>query len=78
MLLPAMTDISMPADAAVTVAEAVTEVGGHRHAGEVAKELLSINSHFSCGILSASENERHGVIHAQQPQAGKCTATSMR
>ncbi len=49
MLLPTMTDISMPADVAVTGAEAVTEVGGHRHAGEVAKELLSINSYFSCG-----------------------------
>lgn len=46
MLLPAMTDISMPTDAAATVAGAVTEVGGHRHAEEVANELLSINSHY--------------------------------
>ena len=46
MLLSAMTDTSMPADAAAIVAEAVTEVGGHRHPEDAANELLSINSHF--------------------------------
>jgi hypothetical protein len=46
MLLPAMTDASMPANAAVIVAEAVTAVGGHRHAEEVANELLTANRHY--------------------------------
>jgi len=56
MLLPAMTDISMPADAVAIVAEAVTEVGGHWHTEEVANELLSNNSHFWGPVAWADSN----------------------
>lgn len=46
MLLPAMTDTSMPSNAAAIVAEAVAAVGGRRFSEEVASELLTANDRF--------------------------------